>query len=152
MTISPGVTVSHLLLMVCALALLDFNEALAQSSRVAWPPLSNVSASPLYAERAPGPFDLSAMELEPGDTVPRQIKPTYWKEGGIIGAIMAGSFLAYLFHGLCASSDSSAPSCAGALVGGIVMGGGLGFISGALVGGQFDKNPKPAAADSAQVR
>ena len=143
---------SRLLLMVCALVLLDFKEALAQSTPVAWPPLSNVSASPLYAERVPGPLDLSAVEVEREDTVPRKIKPTYWKEGGIIGAIVAGSFLAYLFHGLCASSDSSGGACAGALVGGIVLGGGLGFVSGALVGGQFDKNPKPAAPDSTQIR
>ena len=73
----------------------------------------------------------------------RQIKPTYWKEGGVIGAVAVGAFGAWLFHGLCSDSDT-AEGCTGALVGGALGGGLLGFLTGALIGGQFPKHAPSA--------
>ena len=80
--------------------------------------------------------------MSPADTVARNIKPTYWREGGLIGAVSTGAFIAYLTYGLCRNSDSIHGSCAEGLVGGGLLGGLLGFGIGALVGGQFPKHPR----------
>ena len=70
------------------------------------------------------------------DSVP--ITPTYWLEGGVIGALGLGILAAIGFHGLCESRN-----CAGAVIGGAALGAAVGFPVGALIGGQF---PKRASA------
>lgn len=37
--------------------------------------------------------------LSLADTVARHIKPTYWREGGLVGGVSVGAFMAYLAHG-----------------------------------------------------
>jgi hypothetical protein len=76
------------------------------------------------------------------DSVARDIRPTHWKEGALIGGVSLGLGLALLADGLCRSSDSGG-SCGGATTGGFLLGGVLGGIIGALVGGQFPKEPNP---------
>jgi hypothetical protein len=74
------------------------------------------------------------------DTVVRHIKPTYWREGGLVGAVAIGTFMAYLGHGLCSDGDTTRGSCADELVSGALLGGFAGFGIGALIGGQFPKH------------
>jgi predicted MFS family arabinose efflux permease len=61
--------------------------------------------------------------------------PTHWLEGGLIGGIGLGALFAYEAGGLCESSDCTKARLAVGL-----LGGGLGFIVGALIGGQFPKH------------
>jgi hypothetical protein len=85
--------------------------------------------------------------LTAADTVARRIPPTYWVEGGAIGAVIAGVGVASLAHGLCRDSDAAEKSnCALALLGGSMLGGAVGFGVGALVGGLFPKHPGRAPA------
>ena len=110
------------LLIVCALSTLLIDGARAQAQVITWPPLSQLSSTSLYIERPSTPLDLHLFAGEPPDTVPRQIKPTYWKEGGIVGAVLIGGSSAWLGHAICRNSQGG--SCTGALVGG-ALGGGL---------------------------
>jgi hypothetical protein len=140
-------------LIVCASSALLLDTARAQTRAVTWPPLSQLSASSLYIEGPTTPLDRHLLAGEPPDTVVRQIKPTYWKEGGLVGGVLSGVFLAWLVHGLCTYYDESInPNCGLKLVAGGVFGGGLGFVLGALVGGQFPKGRPGAPSDSAEVR
>jgi len=61
--------------------------------------------------------------------------PTYWLEGGLIGGIGLGTLSAYEAGGLCESSN-----CTPARVAVGLLGAGLGFTVGALIGGQFPKH------------
>ena len=129
------------------------DTARAQTQAVTWPPLSHLSASSLYIDRLPTPLDHHLLAGESPDTVARQIRPTHWKEGGLVGGVVSGIFFAWLAHGLCTYYDeSSNRNCGLKLVGGAVFGGGLGFGLGALVGGQFPKGSQRGSSDSAEVR
>jgi hypothetical protein len=81
------------------------------------------------------------MEQQTADTVPRQIRPTHWVEGGIVGAVALGAFGIWFGNEICQKTDAGGePGCtAKAVVGGGILGGGLGFLIGALIGGQFPK-------------
>jgi hypothetical protein len=131
-------------LIVCLSSTLLVATARAQNVPLAWAPLSNVSSSPLYAVPSRGPLSPGSLIGEQSDTVARQIRPTYWKEGGIVGALAAGAFLGWLAHGFCNYSESGG-GCTGALVGGALGGGLIGFLTGALIGGQFPKQPSAPA-------
>ena len=61
--------------------------------------------------------------------------PTYWLEGGLIGGIGLGAFFASEAGGVCESSN-----CTPARVAVGLLGAGLGFTVGALIGGQFPKH------------
>lgn len=135
------------LLMVCASSTLLLARAQAQA--VTWPPLSQLSVSPLYIEQPTAPLDLHLLASEPSDTVARQIKPTYWKEGGLIGGVASGIFFALVGHAVCAYQEGNTRTCGLKLIAGAVFGGGLGFALGALVGGQFSRGPLRASSDSA---
>jgi hypothetical protein len=136
--------VHRLSLVVFCSALLHVGQGSAQQVPLAWPPLSRATGSPLYADV---PHVLSSTLP---DTVARQIKPTYWKEGGLIGGAAAAAFSLFLVHELCTKTDATCSPAAYVL--GTLGGGGVGFLLGALVGGQFEKNRKPASPDSTQVR
>jgi hypothetical protein len=71
------------------------------------------------------------------DSVP-EIRPTYWKEGALIGGLTLGLGLGFLAGAFCSNSDSGG-SCGGATTGGFLLGGVCGGIIGALIGGQFPK-------------
>ena len=72
------------------------------------------------------------------DSLRRKIPPTHWKEGALLGGGALGLGFALLAAGFCGYYDSET-DCGGAVTGGFVVGGGLGVIIGALVGGQFAK-------------
>jgi len=72
------------------------------------------------------------------DSLRRKIPPTHWKEGALLGGGALGLGFALLAAGLCGYYDSGT-NCGGAVTGGFVVGGGLGALIGALVGGQFAK-------------
>jgi uncharacterized protein YcfJ len=76
------------------------------------------------------------------DTVPRDIRPTRWKEGALIGGLATGAALGFLMYALCSSSDN-VRSCGGMTVGGVLLGGAIGAVAGALIGGQFPKGEQP---------
>jgi uncharacterized membrane protein YeaQ/YmgE (transglycosylase-associated protein family) len=73
--------------------------------------------------------------------VVRQIRPTHWKEGGLVGALAVGAFGGWLGNEICRTSDDTGSGCTGAVLGGALGGGVLGFLIGALIGGQFPKHP-----------
>ena len=135
------------LLIVCASCTLPLGSALAQNQAVAWPPLSQISASSLYSERPSTPFDVHLFAAETPDTIRRQIKPTHWREGGLVGALLLGGFGAWFANGFCRSLDESGNGCGGSLIGGALGGGIAGFLIGALIGGQFPKHPRSAPVD-----
>ena len=140
------------LLVVLASSTLLLDRAGGQAPAVSWPPLAGISASSLYTGRPPTPLDSHLRSDEPSDTVARQIRPTYWKEGGLIGGVAASIFVGLFAQGMCAYAEGSTRNCGLSLITGVVLGGGVGFGLGALVGGQFPKGRPRASSDSADVR
>jgi hypothetical protein len=139
----------RLIMILCASTGLLLQSAAAQTPAVSWPPLTTSSASSLYPERPSTPFSSRLLASEPPDTVPRQIRPTHWKEGGIVGAVALGAFGVWFGNEICQNSDAgSEEGCtARSVVGGAIIGGGLGFIIGALLGGQFPKDSSSGPAE-----
>lgn len=139
-SLTPGAFVRHHILVLCFAALAVPTASSAQTPHPTWPPLNAKAAAVLYTPtelyRAP-PRMLSL-----ADTVARNIKPTYWREGGLVGAVSVGAFMAYFVHALCQLDDSIRGSCAETLVRGGLFGGLVGFGIGAMVGGQFPKHPR----------
>jgi hypothetical protein len=122
------------LLWVLLLAMLGAPKAYAQ--RVA-PPLWRADPPPAFAPSTPtGLAGLASREV---GSAPTTVYPTYWKEGGIVGAILVGLAGAAVAGGLCGSSETNQGGCTGTTVGGLVVGGLTGFGLGALIGGQFRK-------------
>jgi len=80
------------------------------------------------------------------DSVRRHIRPTHWKEGALVGGIVTGLGVALLINGLC-SSDSGG-NCGNAVVVGLMGGGAVGGIVGALIGGQFPKAEESSATEA----
>jgi hypothetical protein len=76
------------------------------------------------------------------DSVRRDIPPTHWEEGALIGGISAGLGLALLASGFCRDSDSGG-DCGGAFSAGFLVGDVLGGLVGALIGGQVPKAEDP---------
>ena len=134
------------LLIVCALTTLLFDRASAQG-QATWPPLSQLSPS-LYLERPATPLNTPLLASEPSDTAIRQIRPTHWKEGGLVGALLLGGFGVWFGYEICKNSDDTTRGCTGAVLGGGLGGGVIGFLIGALIGGQFPKDQKSAPAES----
>ena len=87
--------------------------------------------SVLYSNVARGPL-LIDWSAEPRDSVVRDIRPTYWKEGALVAGLLGavGGFL--LGSAVCESGTSCMTAA-------IIGGGLLLTIPGALVGGQFSK-------------
>jgi hypothetical protein len=139
-------TMHSLSLVVFCLAFFPVGQACAQQVPLAWPPLARAAGSPLYAHVP------HALSPPLADTLAREITPTYWTEGGIVGAVVIGAFSAFFVHEICTKVEGQGENCGGKTLLAFPAGGAFGFLIGALVGGQFAKNPKPAPADSAQVR
>ena len=97
-------------------------------------------AGPVAIPLTIAPDGRGMLDRSARDTVPREIRPTHWKEGALIGGLSLGVGVALLADALCRSSDTGG-SCGGATIGGFLLGGVIGGVSGALVGGQFPKGP-----------
>ena len=75
------------------------------------------------------------------DSVRREIRPTHWKKGALIGGAVTGVGLLLLVDGFCRSSDTG---CEGGDVPMALLAGGvIGGLVGALIGGQFPKAEAP---------
>ena len=87
----------------------------------------------------PRPSSLFVPPVVPTDSVPSH--ETYWKTGALVGGIPSAIFGGALGLGLCGMDDSAGggSSCAGAAIGMGLLLGGIGAITGALIGGQFEK-------------
>ncbi len=111
------------LVLVAALATLLPAAASAQQPRV------RPSASVLFR---PAPVAAASDTLH----LPR----TYWKEGALIVGIPSALFGGAVGVGLCGLNESgNDSSCVGAPIGMAIFFGALGAITGALIGGQFNK-------------
>jgi hypothetical protein len=84
---------------------------------------------------------VKSLAAEPGDSLKQQIRPTYWKEGAVIGGALGLLLGALTGYGLCEGGDEATKHCTGHLVLGGVFGAALVAIPGALIGGQFSKEP-----------
>jgi hypothetical protein len=74
------------------------------------------------------------------DSVRREIRPTHWKKGALIGGVVTGLGLAVVLNGLCRDSEQD---CGGVVPAALLAGGLFGGLVGALVGGQFPKTEDP---------
>jgi len=118
------------------LLLVSLAGSKASAQRVS-PPLWRADpALPLVSAR-PATLDLTSPNL----STPNTLAPTYWKEGGIVGAIVVGLAGAVVAGGLCGNSETNQGGCSGTTAGALVVGGLTGFALGALIGGQFHKRP-----------
>jgi hypothetical protein len=75
------------------------------------------------------------------DSVRRDIRPTHWKKGALIGGVVTGLGLALLVDGFCRDSDTDCQG--GAVPMALLAGGVFGGLVGALIGGQFPKAEDP---------
>lgn len=103
--------------------------------------------SVLFSHRQGGPLQ-PTVAVEPRDSLLHQSRPTYWKEGALIGGALGAVGGAVLAHRLCGLAEESTKHCTGSSVLGGVIGAALLAIPGALIGGQFSKEPaEPGPSD-----
>ncbi len=74
------------------------------------------------------------------DSVRRDIRPTHWKKGALIGGITIGLGLALSAMAWC---NADSPCGEGAVPFSFLAGGAVGGLIGALIGGQFPKEEDP---------
>jgi hypothetical protein len=86
----------------------------------------------------------TAVLQERGDSVERDIRPTHWKEGALVGGLIGVAAGALLGAAICRNSENTTGDCTGSTVGGGLIVGLVLAIPGALIGGQI---PKGAAAE-----
>jgi hypothetical protein len=89
------------LLIGCASSVLLIQTASAQTAALSWPPLSHLSESSLYTDRTTTPLSPRSLTREAPDTIVRQIRPTHWKEGGLVGALLLGAFGIWFGNEIC---------------------------------------------------
>lgn len=75
----------------------------------------------------------------PRDSLMRDIRPTYWKEGAAVGALAGAVGGALVGLAVCGLSEEVGKDCAGTAVIGGIGGAVVLAIPGALIGGQFRK-------------
>jgi len=94
------------------------------------------AASVLVRDVAPGPLS-AGWPAQARDSVVRDIRPTYWKEGALVGGL-AGAVAGLVLSSACEMGCMTAA----------ILGGGLLLVlPGALIGGQFrkgDRNNSPS--------
>jgi hypothetical protein len=104
---------------------------------------ATLAALPLAAQSAslrPAASSLfrSSEAAAPTDTL--HLPRTYWKEGALIVGIPSAIFGAALGSGMCGMEESIGKNCTlSGLAFGAVLGG-VGAITGALIGGQIEKH------------
>ena len=100
-------------------------------------PVPGPLPSVLFSNPMPAPLRIAGLGV-PADSVQRDIRPTHWKEGALVGGLV-GAVGGILLGRFVCGLDESNRSCAGYTVGGAVGGAALLAIIGALIGGQFPK-------------
>jgi hypothetical protein len=93
--------------------------------------------SPLRDPRVVGPFR-QAWSPDPSDSVAK-IRPTYWKEGAIVGGVVGGIGLGLLAARFCAVAEETDENCTGATLVGGLLGAVILGVPGALIGGSLPK-------------
>jgi len=122
---------------VSATLLLLLGLAVSSSPAAGQLAVRGPAASILFSGATPSPLDIDAL-LQPGDSIERDIRPTHWKEGALVGGLV-GAVGGILLGRFVCGLDESNRSCTGYTVGGAVGGAALLAITGALIGGQFPK-------------
>lgn len=117
--------------------LLLLSVTLSPSPATGQAPPRGPVASILFSAAAPGPLRL-AQAGERKDSV-RDIRPTHWKEGALVGGLLGAVGGALVGRVVCGMSDEFNKNCTGSTVVGAVGGAVLLAIPGALIGGQFRK-------------
>ena len=127
--IVPQAAATSLLLL---LGLATSSSALAGQSALRGPTASVLTST------TPGPLR-AVVFGEPGDSVDRDIRPTHWKEGALVGGLIGATGGALLGAAICRNSEVADKSCGGTpVVSGLIVGLVL-AIPGALIGGQIPK-------------
>jgi hypothetical protein len=122
-----------------ALALLGVRPAAAQAPAQIVPTLAAASFTAELAPSAPE-RDLAALTAE----LRRATRPSHWLAGGLIGGALLGAGGLAFTAGMC-NEDSGSDNCTRPIIGSALVGAGLGFTIGALIGGQIPRDV-PAAA------
>ena len=124
-------------------SLLVVVSLLAWSSRaVAQAAVTGPVPSVVFSTPAPGPLRIAGL-IVPADSVERDIRPTYWKEGALVGGLVGATAGALLGAALCRNSEGTGRDCAGRTVSGALISGLVLTIPGALIGGQMHKDGAP---------
>ena len=111
-----------------------------------------IAAAPLAAQRARSslstwtPAPSSASSIWHDELVPDSVRtagPSHWLTGGIVGSLVLGVGGGLTGLALCGLDDSAnaTDNCTRATLGLSVVGAGLGFCIGAMIGSLFPKTP-----------
>jgi H+/Cl- antiporter ClcA len=84
---------------------------------------------------------LSEKSASPVLGVQPRVPRTHWLEGGLVGVVTLGIFGGIAGHALCANSEVR-QTCTGPTIRLAVLGAAGGFVTGALIGGQFPKRER----------
>jgi hypothetical protein len=124
----PVVALFFLLVALAPPAAAQGSAALTPSTSFAtWQPVA--SSSGLAALRA---------------NVRAETQRTHWVRGGLIGAGIGAVAFGVVGAVACSSGDDD--SCTGITIGSAALGAGVGFLTGALIGGAFAKTGQVATA------
>jgi hypothetical protein len=82
------------------------------------------------------------------DTTERDIRPTHWQRGLLIGGGIGAVGLGGFTYALCEGFSESQENCLGPALGGAAVGAVVGGVIGALIGGQVPKEADTPPADS----
>jgi hypothetical protein len=104
------------------------------------------SSSMLFGREARGPLDPPGSG-QIADTARRDIRPTYWLEGALVGSAVGAVGGLLLGQFICEQSEGQ--SCGVARVAAVVGTAVLVALPGALIGGQFTKGER---GDSSHVK
>jgi hypothetical protein len=81
----------------------------------------------------------SAVSEERGDSVDRDIRPTHWQEGALVGGLIGAVGGTVLGLAICRNSEELGKNCAGSAVAGGLISAVVLAIPGALIGGLMPK-------------
>lgn len=138
----PGSAMPLHRLLPPSLLLLVSTSALA-SAQVTAAPIPGPVSSVVLSARPDTPLHPSRSSAAP-DTVRTGIRPTYWKEGAIVGGVAGAASIGFLGYVACGLSEQPGRDCLGTTLLAGLVGAGLGAIPGALIGGAFPKGPRKA--------
>jgi hypothetical protein len=123
---------------VRASLLFIFSLAAWSSRADAQAPVSRVIPSVVFSNAAPGPLRTPGL-IPPADSIDRNIRPTYWKEGALVGGLSGAAAGTVLGLVICRNSEELGKNCAGSAVAGGLIAALVLAIPGALIGGQISK-------------
>ena len=98
-------------------------------------------AAVLFRDVPRGPLSVDWSVVR-SDTLVRDIRPTYWKEGAAVGALVGAVGGALAGWWVCGMSEEVGKDCGGAAIFSGLGGAVVLAIPGALVGGQFRKGDR----------